>query len=193
MSAEKPSVENKDSLPNSSSENTGEATLAILKSQAVNVDGVYFKGIANRERRDGRLVNGLSEVKYNPLTWNENSGIIMFADSEGKQFATPSNDRVREILFKDKAFKRAEGMGVLNLSDVEGTWGDKENAENNSTFRGWRELALQNRAVQERESAAMRAEQEAATAASISELNDKEEAARLATEMQTKYGGASKQ
>ncbi len=190
---EKSTAKNKDSLPNSSSENTGEATLAILKSQAVNVDGVYFKGIANRERRDGKLVNGLSEVKYNPLTWNENSGVIMFADSEGKQFATPSNNRVREMLFKDQAFKRAEGMGVLNLSDVEGTWGDKENAENNSTFRGWREIALQNRAVQERESAAMRAEQDAATAASTKELADRGEAQKLAAEMQTKYGRADKQ
>jgi|JI102314DRNA_FD_contig_21_15510789_length_511_multi_5_in_0_out_0_1 hypothetical protein len=124
-----------------------------LKNQSLDLTSVHLSGLG--ERAD-RLAN------YAPGEWNEQNGIIMYADSEGAVFATPAIDAVREKIMADPSFVKVEGRGVLNLNDSEMVWGGKEKNESNTAFDRWTELALRARGLQEAESAQMRAEQDAA-------------------------------
>jgi hypothetical protein len=131
---------------------TGEETIALLKGQSLDLTALHLGG-------RGQMADSIS---YSPQTWNENSGIIIYADKDGRTFAIPSNDSVRNRLQQDPSFKKAEGKGVWNLNDVDGVWGGVEKNRTNSAFNRWQELASRNQVVQEREAVTMRRGQDMA-------------------------------
>jgi len=75
------------------------------------------------------------EIVSAPNTWNENDGVIVWLDENGRKYATPSSDRTREIM--SEHLKKNEGIGVphLNVGDV---WGSEP--EKNSSYNEWQAL-----------------------------------------------------
>ncbi len=123
---------------------------AWLKQNSLDLTAVHFSGLG--ERAD-RIVN------YEPGEWNENGGVIMYADAEGALYAIPSTEATREKLSSDPTFKKVEGKGVLNLNDVDMTWGGAEKNATNTALQRWRELSFNVSATQGSEAERERDEQ----------------------------------
>lgn len=72
-----------------------------------------------------------------PNTWNENDGVIVWLDRNGRTYATPSSDRTREVMFEHLAKDEQIGVPHLNAKEV---WGDKAEEGGNNDFRQWERL-----------------------------------------------------
>lgn len=131
-----------------------EETLSALKAKALGIDGVYFPGIRERQKENGEFeASGRAKKPSDweqPLSWNENSGVIQFTDQDGKEFCMPSNNEVREMLRTDPSFIKKEGKSVLNLSEVS-VWGGSEEAEKYSAYQEWQKLLKDNEPVRKRD------------------------------------------
>jgi aspartokinase len=72
-----------------------------------------------------------------PETWNENQGVIVYADKEGEIFAVPSSEDTRKTLSGN--FDKDTTVGVLSLNQGE-CWGDEARRESMTAFKEWQEL-----------------------------------------------------
>ncbi|NCT01988.1 hypothetical protein GW766_01900 [Candidatus Parcubacteria bacterium] len=92
--------------------------------------------LANRFNAfEGKTFDAMQDIK--PNTWNENSGVIIFADHSGEVFAVPSTDRYRNELFKDQTVTKDESIGVPSLSNTEVWSNDPTQAETVPGFQEW--------------------------------------------------------
>lgn len=57
------------------------------------------------------------------MTWNENSGVIVFSDESGETYATKSSDELRSSLFKSRDYSKNESIGVPAVNSPDG-WKD---------------------------------------------------------------------
>lgn len=62
------------------------------------------------------------------MTWNENSGVLIFSDENGDTWASPMSDEKRQSLFKSRDYIKDESIGVppLNTRDP---WPNQEGFE----------------------------------------------------------------
>jgi hypothetical protein len=136
---------------------------AWLKQNSLDLTAVHLSGLGERADR---------LVSYEPGEWNEQNGIIMFADAEGALGAIPATDVAREKFTSDPTFTKVEGKGVLNLNDTDMVWGGKEKNATNTMFNRWTELTLSTRNLQTGEILAERVGQDAERDAIEEELNE---------------------
>lgn len=59
------------------------------------------------------------------MTWNENSGVIVFSDENGETYATKSSDELRSSLNKSFNYSKNESIGVPAVNDPLG-WKDQK-------------------------------------------------------------------
>ncbi len=57
------------------------------------------------------------------MTWNENSGVIVFSDENGETYASKSSDKLRSALFKSHDYSKNESIGVPAVNSPDG-WKD---------------------------------------------------------------------
>lgn len=121
-----------------------ELALEGLRDQSMGLGNVHIEGY-----KQGELAIGtLDEIRMRPLTWNENGGVIMYADADGRKFATPATGEARQLLNADGVFQKDEKIGIPKLNEGN-AWG--MNRAENGAFRQWRGLAVGARPVQELE------------------------------------------
>ncbi len=144
------SIEDRTNVPKAEQEG---GNTEWFKQNALNLNSVHLSGLGDRA---DRLVN------YAPGEWNEQNGIIMYADAGGALYAIPATDATREKLVSDPAFSKAEGKGVLNLGDADMVWGGAEKNATNSAFNRWRELSLGAQSLQMKEFEVLQKETEEA-------------------------------
>jgi hypothetical protein len=125
---------------------------AWLKQNSLDLTAVHLSGLGERADR---------LVSYEPGEWNEQNGIIMFADAEGALGAIPATDATREKFTSDPTFIKVDGRGVLNLNDTDMVWGGKDKNATNTMFNRWSELTLNARNVQTGETLTERRGQDA--------------------------------
>jgi len=87
---------------------------------------VYLKG--TKTEADKGIVSA-------PNTWNENDGVIVWLDGNGRKYATPSSDRTREVISEHLKKNTEIGVPHLNVADV---WGREP--EKNSSYKEWQAL-----------------------------------------------------
>lgn len=76
-------------------------------------------------------------INVAPNTWNENDGVIVWLDRNGRIYATPGSDHTREIMFEH--LTKDESIGVPHLNSKE-VWGDKAEGGGTNDFREWERL-----------------------------------------------------
>ncbi|GEM_PF-3061560 len=114
------------------------------------------------------------KLPMKPLTWNENAGVIVVADSEGKRFAIPSSEQSRDALSKS-GLEKDESVGVPNLNEAN-MWNKNEAVrEQNSGFQRWRSLASEAKPVQDLETQAQIEASRLAREALSSEQKEKDQ------------------
>ena len=121
--------------------------LALTKADSLDLTHL---GLAGRGGTDTSM--NLNELKMTPGTWNENQGVIIYADNQGKKFAVPGSERARRE-FVSMGMMKDESVGVPHLNDAE-VWGSEERREGMETFHHWKELAEKEQARQQAEAAA---------------------------------------
>ena len=116
------------------------AVEALKEGGSLNLTSIYLEGLGD----------SAESLPMKPLTWNENAGVMVVADSEGKRFAIPVTEQSRDILFKS-GLEKDGTVGVPNLNEGN-TWNkDDVKREENSGFRKWRAIASRARAAQDLE------------------------------------------
>lgn len=104
------------------------AALATLRHKSLDLGGLHLPGIDKMPAQ---------EIQAEPLTWNENAGVVLFTDKEGNKYELPSSEDARELLSSENGFTRVPGLGVPNLNDSN-LWG--KDRESNSAYRKWQSL-----------------------------------------------------
>ena len=111
--------------------------LMHMEARSLPLAGLYLHGT--------RLDCG--DIPIQPGTWNENSGVILYADSEGRSFVMPSRDDDRRWLF-ESGMKKDTTIGVPGFNNLE-VWGTQEQRERATSFQRWMELLEMQRQVKQ--------------------------------------------
>jgi hypothetical protein len=96
-----------------------EQLISEIKGNAMFVENLFLAGTKE----------SLADIHMRPMTWNENQGVIMFADENGAKWAVPSTGGLRDRFFQ-AGMEQDESVGVPALNNLDVIGGADSQARN---------------------------------------------------------------
>lgn len=131
--------------------------LASLKLDSLDISNLALTG---KGGFDASYQNGGEPLKIQPGTWNENSGVIVYADKGGKIYAVPASEEVRrQLQDPESGMEKDEGVSVPHMNEAD-VWGTEERRKQMPIFDRWKGLVRlsleKEKAIAERQAAEAR-------------------------------------